>query len=377
MRTIRSGLQSYKASSDVPFDIKFVDPLETELSPKERENINEQAKDYGLKKTEIQTIQADQRVRLSVYLGIVVTRGSRQAVAPPIYRADQFEYAFATTLQRVTLGRSKKQVIALGQNHGEPDIFSSPLRTELEQYGDLEKIDIDGKPIPAHIDVLVLLGSRRPFSRAEQYSIDQFLMRGKSLVLCLDYRPISNVYPNLLVNTLTGLESMLSAYGAIIDAKRTLVDTQNPNLPRYSGIAAQVIFAAHPLYTQMITPDTDHPAIAGLETLIVPVASPIKLEASDDRVQRTSLYVSEKTAKATTDATRSGPDYYQTIKDLQPLPEPVSVVAALEGTLQSAFKAEDKPKSINSGDSNQQFPSFLGTAQAMLESCWRPVAPAC
>ncbi|MGC6416224.1 MAG: Gldg family protein [Bradymonadia bacterium] len=362
VRTIRSGLQSYKASSDVPFDIKFVDPLETELSPKERENLNEQAKAYGLKKTEIQTIQADQRVRLSVYLGIVVTRGSRQAVAPPIYRADQFEYAFATTLQRVTLGRSKKQVIALGQNHGEPDIFSSPLRTELEQYGDLEKIDIDGKPIPAHIDVLVLLGSRRPFSRAEQYSIDQFLMRGKSLVLCLDYRPISNVYPNLLVNALTGLESMLSAYGAIIDAKRTLVDTQNPKpAPVQRDRSGRVIFAAHPLYTQMVTPDTDHPAIAGLETLIVPVASPIKLEASDDRVQRTSLYVSEKTAKATTDATRSGPDYYQTIKDLQPLPEPVSVVAALEGTLRSAFKAEDKP--ITSSGSNQQFPSFLATAQ--------------
>ena len=364
VRTIRSGLLSYQASSDVVFDIEFIDPLDTELSAKERQMINEQAAAYGLKKTEIQTIQSDQRVRLSVYLGIALTRGSRQAVVPPIHRAEQFEYAFATTLQRVTLEGGKAPVIALGQNHGEPDIFSSPLRTDLEQYGDVEQVDIDGAPIPAHIDVLVLLGSKRPFNRAEQFSIDQFLMRGKSLVLLLDYRPPSSVYPNLLVNTLTGLEPMLEAYGASIDFKRTLIDNTNPkSAPVQQDRSGRVIFAPHPLYTEMIARDTGHPAIAGVEALVVPVASPIKLKTSDDRVQRTTLYASAKTTQTTTDATRSGSDYYQTIQALTPLSESVAAVIAIEGILESAFQAEDKPNPTNLNRANQQYPSFLSMGQ--------------
>ncbi|MBV70213.1 MAG: hypothetical protein CMH52_02605 [Myxococcales bacterium] len=345
VRAIRTGLMTFRAESPVPFIVDIYDPMDPALTDSEKADLDTNAEAYGLKKADLQLIRADQRVGLSVHFGLVIIYESRQAIVPLIQRASQFEYAFARTLQSVLNRDFETPKIVFSQGHGEPNVVESPLKAEFASLGVIESLKIDGTPIPRDVDVLVILGPKRSFNKSEQFAIDQFLMRGKSLVALLDYRQQSTVYPNILINSLTGLESLFESYGIRIETNQTFIDRINPSpAPIKRDQNGQIIYSSHPLYPRMRSPSPEHPAVANMETLVMPMASPMTRTAVPDQsLQIDAIFEGTEHSLLANKVDRFEPE-----KNMAPSKTDVSgakMVAAMtvNGILKSAHTRDDQP----------------------------------
>ena len=98
------------------------------------------------------------------------------------------------------------------------------LRTLISQHYTLKPINLASQAIPNNLKSIVIARPTQPFSDYELFQIDQFLMKGKNLILILDrfqeVRPDSQQNTGLsgqqpvFVPLDTGLEKLLSHYGA-------------------------------------------------------------------------------------------------------------------------------------------------------------------
>ncbi|MEE2757142.1 MAG: GldG family protein [Myxococcota bacterium] len=376
VRAIKTGLMTFRAESPVPFVVDVFDPLDPALTAKEKETLDKNADAYGLKKADLQIIRADQRVGLSVHFGLVINYESRQAIVPLIQRPSQFEYAFARTLQAVLNRDFEKPKIAFSQGHGEPNVVDSPLKAEFSSLGMLESIKLDGSPIPRDVDVLVILGPKRSFNKAERFAIDQFLMRGKSLVALLDYRQQSTVYPNILIKSLTGLESLFETYGVQIETELTFVDRINPSpAPIKRDQNGQVIYSNHPLYSRMMSPSPEHPAVANMTNLVMPMASPIKPTASaHQNLQIEPIFVGPKDVVLANQIARFEPETYVVSSNDEVPGYKMAAAITLNGILKSAHTRDDQPTKMNAlpGSPNQEptvfLPSSRGDSRILIAS---------
>ena len=345
VRGIRDGLADYQAVSPVPFKISIVDPLDPDLDTEERKALEQEAKSYGLKKADLQVIQADRRVRQAVWFGVVVLYGPRQIIMPRIDRPSQLEYALTGTLKKALNAKARESVIGFSSGHREPPILKSPLRSSLSTIGKLEDVPIDGTTIPQAIDVLVILGPQRPFNERERYTIDQFLMRGRTVVTFLDYRSQSTVFPEVLVPTVSGLETLFDAYGLKIDTTQTVVDRQNPGqAPLKKDESGRIVMGAHPLYPFVRPKDANHPTTVSISHLVTPMASPMDGQAAKDRGHQVEpLLVVGPGAVFRNDIRKSAPAAYLAPQKSDTQAQGAIVAMAVTGTLTSAFADKAVP----------------------------------
>ena len=342
---IRNGLMDYRQASTVPFEIQMVDPLDPDLSESEKKELEQKARDYGLKKADLQIIKSDQRIRQSVWFGVVILYQAKQMVVPYIDDANQFEYAFTRTLKNIIVGKKRRSVIGLSVGHGEPPISQSPLKGTLSTIGELRDVRIDGTHIPRDIDVLVILGPKRPFSIREQYTVDQFLMRGKSLLCFLDYRTQSTVFPEVLVPTVSGLENILSTYGLTVETETTLLDRKAPGqAPIKRDQAGRIVTGAHPLYPFVKPAPGGHATTINVSHLVMPMSSPIDTTGAEKRGYGvTHLLKAVRTTVLQKDVRNNSPEKYLEPKSDELKATGTSVAAAVTGIFRSAFEGKSKP----------------------------------
>jgi ABC-2 type transport system permease protein len=343
---IRNGLADYKQASSVPFEIQIVDPLDPDLNEQEKAELERKARDYGLKKADLQVIKADRRIRQSVWFGVVILYEAKQMLVPHIDDANQLEYALTRTLKRIILRKKRRTIVGLSVGHGEPPISQSPLKGALSTIGELQDVRIDGSNIPRDVDVLVVLGPKRPFSSREQYTIDQFLMRGKSLLCFLDYRAQSTVFPEVLVPTVSGLENLFAAYGLKVDTDKTLLDRHAPaQAPIKRDQGGRIVTGAHPLYPFVKPAKGGHPTTVNISHVVMPMSSPVDTTGAEQLgYQISTLFRAADTTMLRTDVRNNSPEKY-----LEPQAGEIkatnrSVAVAMTGIIRSAFDGILKPE---------------------------------
>jgi hypothetical protein len=131
--------------------------------------------------------------------------------------------------------------IAYITGHGEKSLSDARrgagrLRQLTQGLYQLEELDLSQNPIPADTQTVIINGPRQQFSQWELYQLDQFLMRGGSLMVLADpfqqqrsrrtrrpsYEPID-----------TGLRGLLSSYG--IEISRSYVMDTEAYVSRQQG----------------------------------------------------------------------------------------------------------------------------------------------
>ncbi|MEN1785664.1 MAG: gliding motility-associated ABC transporter substrate-binding protein GldG [Bacteroidota bacterium] len=195
-------LDQFKAENS-RISYALVDPLE---NPNNREQTLQSLQRQGLKPANI-TIQEEGETSQRLFFPWAIARQGKKTVKVSLLKntlgattserinnsVQQLEYAFADAFTK--LGLSDKKKIAVIKGNGElQDIYLADLLTDLKAYYNigaitLETVDRNPKALLSQLqnfDLALIAKPTSPFSDAEKYILDQFIVNGGKSVWLID-----------------------------------------------------------------------------------------------------------------------------------------------------------------------------------------------
>lgn len=231
------------------------------------------------------------------YLHLVVEAGGEIQVVYPSGDLSQAEIrsAIEAALKRSSSGFLK--VIGLWAPPAQSvDQFGQPMPS-LQQYSILEgalrdsyelrRVTLEEGQISADVDALVLM-SPHSLTDAQRYAIDQYIMRGGSLVVAAGhYRLGLDPYAGtlLLDPNEGGIEDLLESYGIII-GDSVVMDYQNAPFPMQTQrgvgdmIVTEIQALDYPFFIDVRPAglDADNPVVNSLPLVTMSWASPVTVD---------------------------------------------------------------------------------------------------
>jgi ABC-2 type transport system permease protein len=263
------------------------------------------------------------------------------------------EYEFARAIHSLTLEEVPR--IAFIEGHGELDsIQTHSLMDELKNFFQIDRGFIHGN-VEALLNYRALIIARpvRPFSEADKFAIDQYIMNGGRVLFFLD--PVSPFADSLTSGTTValanpvGLEDLLFKYGVRINYN-LLADLQCNYVPVNTAPAGQEPrFTMMPwVYYPLLAGPQDHPVSRGLNYVKSQFVSTLDTLADGaGQVKKTALLASSRASR-----TRDVPLYID-MEEITVQPDPALYQAAglpvavlLEGEFESFFKNYPVPDGV-------------------------------
>ncbi len=235
---------------------------------------------------------------------------------------------------------------------------------QLQQEYQVRRVDLGAGQVPADVDVLFVIAPQNMTDK-ERYAIDQYLMRGGSIVVAagnyiLNPDPFSGSLG--LQEVKDGLADMLTSYGITVE-KSLVLDMQNEPFPvqvdrNLGGLQVREIQAINYPFFVDIRPsgmDRQSPIVSNLPAVTLNWASPITLDESKNAGRQVTALL------------RSSPaSWLRTNIDIQPdlqtYPElgfPVEgeqssrvLAVAVQGTFESHFKGKPSPLEATSAQTD-------------------------
>jgi len=180
------------------------------------------------------------------------------------------------------------------------DLFDQQLRQDYT----ISQVDLSSGVVPPDIDALVIVAPENLDSKAS-YAIDQYLMRGGSVIIALsNYKIVPDPMSGFisLQPIETGLRELLSHYGVSVGTE-LVMDTSNLPFPvvvqRQVGntIVQEIQAVDYPFFVDILPDgmDTEHPALRSQPTVTLPWTSPVQttLDDTTNRSAQVLLYSSE------------------------------------------------------------------------------------
>jgi ABC-2 type transport system permease protein len=322
------------------------------------------AKDYG-----IQPLAADIFATQRFYLHLVLEAGGqavRIPVRPGMASAD-LEQALEAAVKRVTPGQLKtvglvsENPVAPPMNPQIPPQFQPPppqpdyraVEQLLGSEYQIQRLDLADGRIPDNLDVLVIAKPGR-LSPAQQYAVDQFLMRGGSVIaLAGAYSAKADRGGLTVAKNDSSLGELLSTYGVKI-SDSIVMDPQNASFPipvqerRGPFTVQRIQMLAYPYFADIRSDGMDrtNAALAGIGSLTTPWASPLEVTADGQKVKATTLLQTSAGSWLDTDG-QIEPDfdkYPQTGFGVMGDSARRVVAVALQGAFSSHFAGKPAPE---------------------------------
>lgn len=273
---------------------------------------------------------------------------------------EQLEYAFAEALHR--LQQTELTRIAIIEGHGEPDErYVWDLEQTLSQYFYVDRgaIIIPEQGVDVHLldgyKAIIIANPQTAFSDIERFIIDQYIMRGGTVLWVVNGVRFSNDVLQSdgftpIIPLDLGITDMLFRYGirinpALVQDLQCMTipvnvseDPQTPNLQPFPWTYAPLLLTSN---SSPITRNTGQ--------VMSTFVSPIDAVGGEDGIEKRVLL-------ATSTATRvTATPGEVNLNDLQPDLEAfryqyVPVAVSLEGTFNSAFAHRMMPDSIVSDE---------------------------
>jgi len=181
------------------------------------------------------------------------------------------------------------------------------FRSLISQSYTLKPVNLKEESIPDNLNSMVIARPTLPFSDYELFQIDQFLMKGKNLILILDrfmeVRPGNQQGGNfgaqqpVYVPLDTGLEKLLGHYG--IRIKKSYVMDENcyrQELPAQLGGGRRSIYFAPIIKSQFINKDSERLTANGLKATQL-VASSEKSWEMSGRITLNPMFIQPPSTK--------------------------------------------------------------------------------
>ena len=355
--TIEAVAQEIADEASGQFTFEVINP-DAEGATMNRQAILET---YGLQPFPVSFFSAD-----SYYLHMLLTMGDQTQV---LYTAGDLSEAGVRTAIESALKRSAPgflKVVGLWTPAPEPtmNMFGQPqqsasswnlIREQLGGEYTVRTMDLTNGQVPEEIDMLLVIAPQS-MSDKERFAIDQYLMRGGSVVIAAgNYTAAPDPFTGSLSLTAVdeGLREMLQHYG--VDVQESLVmDPQNEPFPitvsrDVGGFAVREIQAIDYPFFVDVRPDAmdrGNPMLASLTATTMNWASPIELDETKNADRETSILLRSSDASWLTSDTNIQPnfelhpDYGFPIEGEQ---QPHALAVSVQGTFDSFFTDKASP----------------------------------
>ncbi len=369
--TIEKVVRDIASESNGKFTYTVVDP-DAPDSPITRQELYDL---YGLQPFAVSLFSNE-----SYYLHMVLKVGDQAQVVYPAGELSEADVrtAIESALKRASTGFL--QVVGLWMPPAEPtqDMYGQmqqPLSSwqqlgeSLRQEYEVRTLDLSSGQVPADVDVLVVVAPQGMTDK-ERFAIDQYLMRGGSVVVAAGNYGITvdQFAGGLTLKPLEdSLREMLSSYGIQVE-ESLVMDPQNEPFPvpvtrNVSGFQVQEIRAInYPFFVDVraggMAPDS--PIVSNLPAVTLNWASPITIdEEKNAGRQVTTLLQSSQDSWTQTD-TNIQPDF-----DAYPdLGFPAgdehkshALAVSVQGVFESYFKG--KPSPFTEGGAEEEIPTLV------------------
>lgn len=336
-------LDDLAAASHGDFVVRVVDPEGAGA---------DEARARGVAPVEFRFATADRAERKSVYLGLALSAGEREAVITPVTSLDTLEYDVIRAVRQLIADEKDRQTIGWYTGDGAPDLLRArdesalgQLRSSFKAEHEVVSVALGGDlGVPEAVDALIVAGPVRPLSERAIYQLDQFVLRGGALGLF-----ITTARPDLdalEVNPADGGLIELTAHlgvrveaGLVVDRKQRDVLT----VPVAAGARKVMVPVEHPLMPITTDLSQQSPIQRGVQRLTVPFAAPLSLvDPLPPGVEGLVLARSSPASAAVTGITSLRPDALEKrLPGERPGPFPLAV--ALNGTWNTMFANRPVP----------------------------------
>ncbi len=265
-------LVEYNSDSDGQIVYEFINPNRDEQTEME-------AQQSGIRPIMINVRERDQVKQQRAYLGALVQLGEAKEVIPFIQPGAAMEYALSSNIKKLSV--KEKPKLGFVQGNGEPSLSAlQQLNTSLNIMYTVDTLKIGPMGIPEDYRTIAIIAPRDTIPPGYTRHLDEFLARGGRLLLALN-----NVEGDLQTSQgkeiYTGFADWLKDKGVEVE-KNFLIDINCSNVMvrQQQGIFVMNTPVSFP-YLPIITNFSDHSITSGLESVVLPFASSIRINPAD------------------------------------------------------------------------------------------------
>lgn len=282
--TVAKVLEEQQPLAGAKLKVEFIDPQAGDGAV-----AGMLAEQYGLK-----PMQASLLDPRTFYFYLLMEHGD-MTVALPLpeeFNEAAFKRDFDAGLKRFatgfvkTVGLVAPEVNPYAMQMGMPPGGKSynVLQQQLAQNVTVRSVDLKNGEVPAEIDLLLVVAPEN-LDDKQRFAIDQFLMRGGTVIL--NTAPFISDFGNRSLSAKavdSGLGDWLASFGLSFD-KQLVMDPQNaafaiPVTREVAGYQVQeVVMLDYPFFVDVRFDDKANAMVAGLPQVTVPWASPLKIDS--------------------------------------------------------------------------------------------------
>lgn len=247
-------------------------------------------------------------------------------------------------------------------NYQQPISTFTTIRQKIEENYEIKDIDLSTGYIPDNIDVFVLIAPES-MTEVEQFAVDQYLMRGGSVIMALSpYKlDLDQINSYLKLTPIdNGMGTLLESYGITL-SKDLVMDEQNAPFPvlvnrEVGGTQVQEIQAIQYPYfidVRQNGMEKENMIVSDLATVSMNWASGITLDAEKNKDRKTTILLSSSPNSWLTTSTSIQPDFttypqtgFENSSELSSYPLAVLV----EGKFNSFFADKVIPSKVKTNE---------------------------
>lgn len=319
-------LKEYKTYGKGKIEVNYIDP-------KDDEDLKQQLIMKGVPELQFNVMEKDQFQLTTGYLGLTVDYLDQEEVLPVIENTNTFEYDITSAIKKVVNP----------QNYGvgwfsKSDKYEDVLK-ELKSNFKISEVDItDGKLLDStKYKALMVVAVEEELTDKSKYVIDQFIMKGGSVMFLLDAVKVDQKLQAQPNNT--GLEDMLAGYG-VITKKNFILDTSSEVATFQGGYTNFMVQYPYWVKVQKDGFAMDNAAVSQLESATFPWVGALDVKNGKPLVS------SSKKSWLSPDAIDLNPQQEFKGENLSQY----SLAATITGPLNSFYKDKDKPSEANTKD---------------------------
>ncbi len=250
------------------------------INPNEDQEAEMKAQQSGVQPIMINVRERDQVKQQRAYLGAVIQLGEKKEVIPFIQPGAAMEYALSSNIKKLSIANKPK--LGFLQGYGIPTLASmQQLNQSLSVMYTVDTLTVTPvRGIPGDVNTLAVIAPKDTLDYYVFDYLDQFVQRGGRLLLAVNHvEGDLQAGSGKLVST--GLTAWLNKKGIEIEDNFLIdINCSNVMVRQQQGFFVMNTPISFP-YIPIITNFADHPITEGLESVMLPFASSIKINPAD------------------------------------------------------------------------------------------------